>query len=151
MFRKFWLDTILGTLFIFAFMGLIANISSLKVFDLFDPIGDAFADMETTDIVFSQMRDQPNADEDILLVNIGQMPDSACEIQIIADQDLVPISGATLFPAEADISDRSPRSRGHSSPPLMLSLYQTVRAARDQPLRVLTQIRTWSYADDCST
>ena len=74
MFRKFWLDTILGTLFIFAFMGLIANISSLKVFDLFDPVGDAFADMETTDIVFSQMRDQPNADEDVLLVNMGTMP-----------------------------------------------------------------------------
>ncbi len=74
MFRKFWLDTIFGTIFIFAFMGLVANISSFKVFDLFDPIGEAFADMETTDIVFSQMRARPDAEEDVVLVNIGTMP-----------------------------------------------------------------------------
>ena len=30
--------------------------------------------METTDIVFSQMRDRPDADENIVLVNIGTMP-----------------------------------------------------------------------------
>lgn len=71
MFKKFWLDTIFGTIFLFAFMGLIANITTFRVFDLFDPIGEAFADMESTDIVFSQMRERPDADEDILLVNLG--------------------------------------------------------------------------------
>lgn len=74
MFRKFWLDTIVGTLFIFGIIGLFFNVSQLKIFDVFDPLGDAFADMETTDIVFSQMRDRPDADENILLVNIGNMP-----------------------------------------------------------------------------
>ena len=74
MFRAFWIDVILGTLFIFGLMGLFASITAFKIFDVFDPIGDAFADMETTDVVFSQMRESPNADENIVLVNIGNMP-----------------------------------------------------------------------------
>lgn len=38
---------------------------------MFDPIGDAFADMEFTDIYFSQLLDDPIADENVVLVNIG--------------------------------------------------------------------------------
>ncbi|MEQ9426831.1 MAG: CHASE2 domain-containing protein [Cyclobacteriaceae bacterium] len=74
MLRKFWLDVLFGTIFIFAVIGLFGSIVAFKVFDVFDPIGDAMADMETTDIVFSQMRDRPDADEDVVLVNIGNMP-----------------------------------------------------------------------------
>jgi len=48
MFRAFWIDVILGTLFIFGLMGLFASITTFKIFDVFDPIGDALADMETT-------------------------------------------------------------------------------------------------------
>jgi len=74
MFRKFWLDTILGSLFVFGILGLIANVSSFKVFEVFDPIGDALADMEITDIVFSQMRPPIEGDENILLVNLSVLP-----------------------------------------------------------------------------
>lgn len=71
MFRRFWRDVILGTIFILGLMGLIASVSAFKVFDIFDPIGDAFADMEFTDIYFSQLLDDPIADTDVVLVNIG--------------------------------------------------------------------------------
>ena len=74
MFKKFWLDTIIGTVFVFAIMGVFANISQFQVFDLFDPVGDALQDMELTDVVFSQMREAQVVDERVLLVNIGQEP-----------------------------------------------------------------------------
>jgi hypothetical protein len=71
MFRRFWLDVILGTIFIFGLMFVFSKLTALKVFDLMDPIGDAFSDMEVTDIYFSQLLDDPVADENIVLVNIG--------------------------------------------------------------------------------
>ncbi len=73
MFRKFWLDTIVGTVFVFAVMGVFGSISTFKIFDLFDPIGEALADMELTDIVFSQMREAQVPDDRVVLVNIGQL------------------------------------------------------------------------------
>ena len=74
MFRRFWLDVILGTIFILGLMGLFASITAFKIFDIMDPIGDAFADMEFTDVYYSQLLDDPRADQDIVLVNIGAEP-----------------------------------------------------------------------------
>ncbi|MEO9482187.1 MAG: CHASE2 domain-containing protein [Ekhidna sp.] len=71
MFRRFWRDVILGTFFIIGLMVFIGSVSAFKVFDMFDPIGDAFADMEFTDIYFSQLLDDPIADENVVLVNMG--------------------------------------------------------------------------------
>ncbi len=71
MFRRFWLDVILGTIFILGLMGLFSSLTAFKVFDIMDPIGDAFSDMEFTDIYFSQLLDDPIADQDIVLVNIA--------------------------------------------------------------------------------
>lgn len=73
MFRRFWLDVILGTVFIFGLMFVFQRLTTLKIFDLMDPIGDAFQDMEFTDIYFSQLLDDPIADEDVVLVNIGNV------------------------------------------------------------------------------
>ncbi|WP_420317950.1 CHASE2 domain-containing protein [Ekhidna sp.] len=71
MFRRFWRDVILGTLFIISLMLMFRSVSAFKVFDIFDPIGDAFGDMEFTDIYFSQLLDDPIADENVVLVNMG--------------------------------------------------------------------------------
>lgn len=71
MFRKLWLDVILGTLFIFGLMGLFKSVSAFRIFDIFDPIADALGDFQVTDIVFSQLREDPIADDRIVLVNIG--------------------------------------------------------------------------------
>ncbi len=82
-FQRFWLDVILGSAFIFALIGLFASMTAFKIFDIFDPIGDAFADMEMTDIVFSQLRDEPVVDERVVLVNIGNR--SRFEIAMMID------------------------------------------------------------------
>ena len=74
MLRKIWLDVVFGTVFIFAFMYAISNMSAFRVFDLFDPIGDALGEFEMTDIVFSQLRETPVADERIVLVNMSSIP-----------------------------------------------------------------------------
>lgn len=86
MFRKFWLDVILATMFIFGMMGALSSFTAFKIFDVFDPIGEAFSDMEVTDIVFSQLRDEPVADDRIILVNMGTLPrpDIGIMLQIIS-------------------------------------------------------------------
>lgn len=75
MFRRFWRDVILGTIFIMSLMLFVGTVvSNSKVFDIFDPIGDAFGDMEFTDIYFSQLLDDPVADESVVMVNVGLEP-----------------------------------------------------------------------------
>ncbi|WP_421875254.1 CHASE2 domain-containing protein [Marinoscillum sp.] len=69
--RKFLLDTVLCSLFIFGIMGLFSSVTYFKIFDLFDPIGDMFADFEMSDLVMSKLRDAPPASEDIVVVNIA--------------------------------------------------------------------------------
>lgn len=83
--KRFIRDTILCSLFIFGIMGLFASVTLFKVFDLFDPIGDMFSDFELTDIVFSQLQEDPIADERIVMVNIGnlQREGIARQIEII--------------------------------------------------------------------
>lgn len=83
MFRKFWLDVILGTLFIFGLMVLFKSFTAFNIFDVFDPIGQAFEDMEMTDVVFSQLRDQPVVDDRVVLVNVGNR--SRFEIAMMID------------------------------------------------------------------
>lgn len=73
MFRKFWLDAILSTLFIFFLIGVFNSVTAFKIFDIFDPIGNAFGDMEFTDIVFSQLREDPEADDRVVLVNLSDL------------------------------------------------------------------------------
>ena len=86
MFRKFWLDVIFGTIFIFGLMGLFNSFTAFKIFDVFDPIGNAFGDMELTDIVFSQLRDDPVADDRVILVNLSNLSrgEIGMMLQIIA-------------------------------------------------------------------
>lgn len=83
MFRKFWLDVILGTSFIFGLMFLFSSFTAFRIFDVFDPIGQAFEDMEMTDVVFSQLRDQPVVDDRVVLVNVGNR--SRFEIAMMID------------------------------------------------------------------
>ncbi|WP_109830214.1 CHASE2 domain-containing protein [Reichenbachiella versicolor] len=75
MFKKFWLDTIWSFIFIIAVALLVTTVTQFKLFDIFDPFGDALKDMETTDIVFGQgLRPDQVAEENIVLVNIGDLP-----------------------------------------------------------------------------
>ena len=71
--RKFWIDNLITTVFTFSVMIGIYGVTQLKVFDAFDPIGKAFGDMEITDIAFSQLREDPELDTNVVIVNIGYL------------------------------------------------------------------------------
>ncbi len=68
---NFWVDCIGGTIFIFALMWGIYKFVQLDFLDALDPIGAALGDMEMSDITFSQLRDDPPPDTNIVIVNIG--------------------------------------------------------------------------------
>lgn len=80
--KKIWLHSIFGTAFIFLLLGGILKISYLNVFNLFDPIGDAISDVEFTDLVFSELREVPQPDTNIVIVNIGELNRSQIAAQI---------------------------------------------------------------------
>jgi CHASE2 domain-containing sensor protein len=71
--RKFWLDCLITTLFTFAVMAGLYSITQLKIFDAFDPLAKAFGDMEIFDITFSQLREDPEIDTSVVIVNIGYL------------------------------------------------------------------------------
>ena len=84
--RKFWLDCVIATAFVFLAMWGIFGITQLRVFNAFDSIGTALSDLELTDYVFNGLRDDPNADENIVVVNIGSLSraEIARQVKIIS-------------------------------------------------------------------
>ena len=86
MFKKgIILDAILGTTFIISLVMLFQVVRFFGEFSLLDPIGDAIGDVEMTDLVFSEIRENPKVDKNVVLVNIGELSrrDIAQELQII--------------------------------------------------------------------
>jgi CHASE2 domain-containing sensor protein len=71
--KKFWLDCLLATLFVFGAMAGLREVSQLNLLSSFDPLSQSLGDMEMTDITFSQMRDDPQLDTNIVIVNIGNL------------------------------------------------------------------------------
>ncbi len=83
--RKFWIDCVLATVLVFLSMWGLFGITQLQVFNAFDPIGQALSDVELTDYVFSSLREEPDVDQNIVIVNIGNLSrrQIAEQIQII--------------------------------------------------------------------
>lgn len=83
--RKFWIDCVLATAFVFLAMWGLFRLTQLNIFNAFDPIGEALADVELTDYVFSRLREDPSVDQNIVVVNIGNLSrrEIAEQIQII--------------------------------------------------------------------
>jgi len=71
--RKFWLDCVFATAFVFLTMWGIFGLTQLKIFNAFDSIGTALSDVELTDYVFSGLRKDPDVEENIVVVNIGRL------------------------------------------------------------------------------
>jgi len=71
--RQFWLDCVLATAFILSLILFGGRIFS--AFEILNPIGEAISDMDITDIVFSKLRTDPNANKNnnIVIVNIGNL------------------------------------------------------------------------------
>ena len=84
--KKFWFQSFIITLFVFFMLWGANQATDLKIFTAFDTIGQALKDFELTDYAFSNLRDDPDVDERIVLVNISNIPrrDVARQIQIIS-------------------------------------------------------------------
>jgi len=80
--KKFWLNCLFATLFVFGLMWALDRLMSLNMFDAFDPIGQALSDFELTDYAFSNLRPDPDVDERILIVNIGHLSRAGIAEQI---------------------------------------------------------------------
>lgn len=80
--KKFWLNSLLTTLFVFGLMWGLGRVTQLNIFNAFDPIGKALNDFELTDYAFSNIRKDPLAEERVVLVNIGNIPRAAIAEQI---------------------------------------------------------------------
>ena len=71
--KKFWLQSLSITLFVFFMLWGANNVTDLKLFQAFDSIGQALKDFELTDYAFSNLRPDISVDERIVLVNIGSL------------------------------------------------------------------------------
>ncbi|MEO9804657.1 MAG: CHASE2 domain-containing protein [Reichenbachiella sp.] len=109
MFKRFWLETIYGLFFILVLAFLVSQVTAFKIFDVFDPIGAVFEDMESTDIVFSQLREDPLAEENLILINIGDLPRSgiADMVNIInsAEPKVIGMDMVFKYPKEDTLGD----------------------------------------------
>jgi hypothetical protein len=73
--RKFLLDSVFATTFVFAVLWGFQGIANLKISGCaFDPISQALEDTELTDYAFSKLRvEDPPIDTSIIIVNIGYL------------------------------------------------------------------------------
>ena len=80
--KKFWLNCFLATLFVFGLMWALDKLMDLKMFDAFDPIGQALSDFELTDYAFSNIRQDPDVEQRVVIVNIGHLSRAGIAEQI---------------------------------------------------------------------
>jgi CHASE2 domain-containing sensor protein len=71
--KRFWIDCVIATAFAFCVLFGLYGVTQLKAFNAFDPLGKALGDMEFTDIAFSQIREDPALDTNVVIVNIGYL------------------------------------------------------------------------------
>lgn len=105
--KKFWIDCVIATLFVFFAMWGIFRITKLNVFNAFDSIGTALGDMELTDYVFSGLREDPNVEENVVVVNIGRLTrrEVAQQLQIISKYKPKVIGIDSFFDCETGLRD----------------------------------------------
>ncbi|MCC5921739.1 MAG: CHASE2 domain-containing protein [Cyclobacteriaceae bacterium] len=78
--KNFWIDSTIGTIIIFTFMGI--ALWFFTYFDFLNPVEHTLTDFETTDLVFSQLRDDPVPDTNIIIINTSSLPKGAIAEQI---------------------------------------------------------------------
>ncbi len=80
--KGFWIDCFFSTLWIFGIAWVFFSASSLGIFKVFQPIGDAYADLEISDIANSYIRKDPPIDDAIILVNSSTLSNRELAAQL---------------------------------------------------------------------
>lgn len=72
--RKFWIDCLGATLFVFVVLWGVDKITSFNIFNALDPVAQALEDVELTDYAFSTLRiEDPPIDTNIVIVNTSYL------------------------------------------------------------------------------
>jgi CHASE2 domain-containing sensor protein len=104
--RKFWLQSLAITVFVFIMMWGVSGITDLKLFSAFDPISQALQDFELTDYAFSKLRPDPTVDERIIIVNLApSRREMAQQIQVISQYKPKVIGIDSFFNCEGNLYD----------------------------------------------
>jgi len=105
--KKFWFQSLTITLFVFFMLWAAGNVTDMKMFSAFDPIGQALKDFELTDYAFSNLRPEPTVDERIVMVNIGVLSrrEVAEQIRIISSYKPRVIAYDGFFNCEGGLRD----------------------------------------------
>jgi CHASE2 domain-containing sensor protein len=70
---KFWFQSFIITVFVFALLWGANKVTDRKLFQAFDSVGQALRDFELTDYAFSNLRPDILVDDRIILVNVGNL------------------------------------------------------------------------------
>lgn len=81
--KKLLLHSTVATVFVFSVLVTLQKVSQLELFNAFDPIGKALDDLEFSDISFSQLREDPEIDTSIVMINIGYLSRAEIAQQIM--------------------------------------------------------------------
>ena len=106
--RKFLLDSIFATLFVFTLLWGLSSVSNLQIFSALDPISQALEDTELTDYAFSKLRvEDPPVDTNIVIVNIGNLPRELIgrQIEILSSFDPKVIALDIIFACDGGLRD----------------------------------------------
>ncbi|MBX7127150.1 MAG: CHASE2 domain-containing protein [Cyclobacteriaceae bacterium] len=105
--RRYWLQGIAVTVFVFGMGWFASIISDYKIFSAFDSIGQALQDTELTDYAFNKLRPEPKVDDRFVLVNIGYLSrgEIAREIAMISQHKPRVIGIDTFFNCEGNLYD----------------------------------------------
>jgi CHASE2 domain-containing sensor protein len=92
---------------VFVFLWGVSKITTLELFNAFDPISQALSDFELTDYAFSNLREDPLVDERIVLVNIGNLSrgEIAQQLRIISQYKPRVIGIDGFFNCEGGLRD----------------------------------------------
>jgi len=105
--KKLSLQGLAITTFVFLMMAGVSRLTDLKLFSAFDGMAEAFKEFEITDIVFSELREQPLVDERIVIVNLGNLPrrEVAQQLHIISQFKPKVIGIDSYFDCEGGLRD----------------------------------------------
>lgn len=105
--KNFWLNCLLATAFVFGLMWALDKLTQLNMFDAFDPIGQALSDFELTDYAFSNIRPDPDAEQRIVIVNVGNLSRAgiAEQLRIISKYKPRVIGIDSYFDCEGGLRD----------------------------------------------